>query len=143
MMVTPPTAAQVTAHLGWPSATLPAETTAAVTSAITVASMAARAYTRGRGFATVEDTPKVADDVHSVIVMTAARILANPTNSRRIESGSFNAAPGIFEGWTLAELAILNRYRRRANALAVNEALPAWLLAPEPPNYVELYEHGA
>lgn len=68
----------------------------------------ARAYTRGKGF----QDGSVAEDIAAVITTATARLVANPeqvhyaVGSARI-SGSFN-------GWTLAETFVLNRYRKRA-----------------------------
>lgn len=54
--------------------------------------------------------------IESVILTVAARLQANPGQiTRRDQAGSFSThrGPG-FNGFTLAELAILNRYRKRA-----------------------------
>lgn len=69
----------------------------------------AQAYTRGKGF----QGGTVAEDIAAVITTATARLVANPeqlhyaVGSARI-SGSFN-------GWTLAETFVLNRYRKRAS----------------------------
>jgi hypothetical protein len=77
--------------------------------------MAARAYTRGRGFEKgSQNVWTCEEDLAAVIVPAAARSLNNPTQDRRIEAGSFSSVPGSFPGWSLAELGILNAYRRRA-----------------------------
>lgn len=76
--------------------------------------MAAKAYTRGKGFGfDPYAEPYCAPDIAAVIVSTSARLASNPTGAKRIEAGSFHTVPGTFEGWTLAELAILQCYRRR------------------------------
>jgi hypothetical protein len=49
-----------------------------------------------------------------VITSAAARSLNNPTHDRRIEAGSYNAAPGSAASWSLLESYVLNGYRRRA-----------------------------
>ncbi|WP_347957093.1 hypothetical protein [Gordonia aichiensis] len=72
----------------------------------------ARAYTRGRGFD--DDGPY--DDVGAVITTASARLMTNPGQL----AGDRSAGPysesvrGGFTGWTLAELFVLNRYRRKA-----------------------------
>ncbi|MDP9498112.1 MAG: hypothetical protein M3P46_10755 [Actinomycetota bacterium] len=83
-----------------------------------------RAYTRGRGFAagtttaTVNGTPvtvhSMEADLAAVIVSAAARLYSNPELTVRVEAGSHSEVPGTFRGWTLPELAVLHRYRRRA-----------------------------
>jgi hypothetical protein len=107
-----PTATEVVNFIGWPAST-PEESKASVEEAVTVAAMAAQAYTRGKGFD--QYAPFCAPDIAAVITSTAARLASNPTNAKRIEVGSFNTLPGTFDGWTLAELAILHNYRRRTS----------------------------
>lgn len=67
-----------------------------------------RAYTRGRGFADGEPN----DELAAVVTTAAARMVANP---EQIQSkvGSVEIRGG-FQGWTLAETFVLNRYRRTA-----------------------------
>jgi hypothetical protein len=67
-----------------------------------------RGYTRGRGF--VGDRP--ADPLLVVIVAAAARLVANPTQLNFYQTGDYSERPAILNGWTLPELAVLNRYRR-------------------------------
>lgn len=69
------------------------------------------AYTRGRGF-----DPDVADDIAAVIITATARLLANPNQlAADTTAGPYSTSVrGGFTGWTLAELFVLNRYRRRA-----------------------------
>ena len=67
----------------------------------------ARAYTRDNGF-----TPDPADDIAAVITTATARLVANPEQIATT-TGSV-AVNGGFTGWTLAELFVLNRYRKRA-----------------------------
>jgi hypothetical protein len=73
----------------------------------------ARAYTRGRGF---DDDGDPNEDVAAVIYTAAARFISNPKQT----SMSVTAGPYVldqrsfFTGWTLAELFVLNRYRKRA-----------------------------
>lgn len=74
--------------------------------------MAVHAYTRGIGFS---DTGTPSDEIEAVIISSAARSIQNPTHDRQRTVGPFTSSPGAFRGWTLAELAILNRYRKRAH----------------------------
>lgn len=67
-----------------------------------------KGWTRGRGF-----TPDPADDLAAVIVTATARLLSNPAQYRREEIDGYSVAGG-FDGFTLPETLILNRYRRRA-----------------------------
>lgn len=68
------------------------------------------AYTRGRGF--TDGVP--ADDLVAVIVTSAARLVQNPTLTTSETVGGFSQRPGVLDGWTLPELAVLHRYRRRS-----------------------------
>ena len=56
------------------------------------------------------------EGVFEVILTVAARILANPGQiSRRDAVGVVSIQRGVgFQGFTLVELAVLNRYRKRA-----------------------------
>ncbi len=67
-----------------------------------------RSYTRGNGF--VADVPN--GDVAAVIVTATARLVTNPTSERRQQIGDYGRTPHV-DGWTLPELAVLHRYRRR------------------------------
>lgn len=70
-------------------------------------------YTRGNH---ANATGELRNGISSVILTVAARLQANPGQiTRRDQAGSFSThrGPG-FNGFTLAELAILNRYRKRA-----------------------------
>lgn len=68
----------------------------------------ARAYTRGRGF--TEDG--AAEDIGAVITTATARLMAHPTQLEQRVGETFTRQG--FSGWTLAELGVLNAYRRRA-----------------------------
>lgn len=68
----------------------------------------ARAYTRGNGFTGAEPN----DEITAVITTATARLVANPEQINTT-TGSVAVAGG-FSGWTLAELFVLNRYRRKA-----------------------------
>ncbi|MGO2166668.1 hypothetical protein [Corynebacterium casei] len=67
------------------------------------------AYTRGRGFAGGEpDGP-----LRAVIITAAARLVPNPEQMKRYQTGDYAETPAILDGFTLPELAILHRYRKR------------------------------
>lgn len=72
-------------------------------------------YTRGRGFPAFGVAP--AEPVlQNVIVSAVGRLLANPDQVKQYQVGDYMERGAVLNGWTLAELAILNRYRRRAGA---------------------------
>ena len=68
-----------------------------------------RAYVRGNGFAAGYPSP----DLEAVIISAAARSAVNPTGAARLSFGELRTEPGIYNGFTLPELAILHSYRRR------------------------------
>lgn len=69
----------------------------------------ARAYTRGKGFdATGEPNAELA----AVIVTATARLVTNPTADRREQLGEYGRTPHE-AGWSLPELDVLHRYRKR------------------------------
>jgi len=67
-----------------------------------------RAYTRDRGFTAGEPNANLA----AVITIAAARLAANP-EQLAMDAGS-ESIRGGFHGWTLAERAVLDRYRVKA-----------------------------
>lgn len=69
-----------------------------------------KAYTRGQGFAENGD---VNDDLAAVVVTASARLLASPALVSRREVGSFSLLFTPFNGFTIAELIVLNRHRQR------------------------------
>jgi len=73
-----------------------------------------RSYTRGVGFDLVTGEPVA--DLGAVILLVASRLYDNPDQRRAETLGaySFTSALAGFQGYTLAELAVLHRYRRRA-----------------------------
>jgi hypothetical protein len=75
--------------------------------AVIVTAMA-RSYTRGQGFTGSEP----ADDIAAVITTATARLVANP-EQLSTDVGSVSIRGG-WQGWNVAELATLNRYRVRA-----------------------------
>lgn len=67
-----------------------------------------RGYTRGRGFTGyVPEYP-----LRSVIVAAGARLVVNPEQVRQYSTGDYSETSPIFQGYTLAELGTLRRYRR-------------------------------
>ncbi|MGA4670439.1 hypothetical protein ACPCG0_11700 [Propionibacteriaceae bacterium Y1923] len=81
--------------------------------AVQVITAMVKAYTRGNGFDAFGTVPN--PDLSAVITMASARLAANPGQLRRTDtSGPFTQVLDGFQGWTLAELAVLNRYRERA-----------------------------
>lgn len=70
-------------------------------------------YTRGND---VNSFDEYRPGVREVILTVAARILANPGGvSVRVTAGGVTVSRGAgFSGYTLAEQAVLNRYRKRA-----------------------------
>ncbi|MGV9792398.1 hypothetical protein [Gordonia sp. NPDC003422] len=78
--------------------------------AITIATAQVRGYTRGRGFSGDQPDP----ELDTVILTSAARLAANPENLRSEKIGEYEVQRQVIDGWTLPELAILNRHRRRA-----------------------------
>lgn len=70
-----------------------------------------KAYVRDNGFDPIEGP---GDDLAAVIVSSAARSASNPTLATSVGVDDAQVRPGTFHGWTLAELSILHRYRRRA-----------------------------
>lgn len=80
--------------------------------AISVITVMAKAYTRGNGF----DGGEPNDEIAAVITTAAARLAANPEQIPVDNTaGPFSQSlRGAFQGWSLAELAVLNRYRVRA-----------------------------
>ena len=75
---------------------------------VTIITAMARAYTRGNGFTDAEPN----DEITAVITTATARLIANP-EQLATTTGSVTVNSG-FVGWSLAELFVLNRYRKRA-----------------------------
>ncbi|WP_379603661.1 hypothetical protein [Quadrisphaera sp. GCM10027208] len=71
-----------------------------------------KAYTRDAGFDPATGEPS--DDLAAVIVSSTSRACMNPSHTVEENVGPFSVRYGTFAGWTLPELAILHRYRRRA-----------------------------
>lgn len=69
----------------------------------------AKAYTRGRGFTESEPNEEIA----AVIATASARLAANGEQlaSKKVDTVEYQYSLASTFGWTLAELAVLNRYR--------------------------------
>lgn len=78
---------------------------------LTTATAMVAAYVRDNGF---DELGIPGDDLAAVIVSCAARGYANPTHDTLTAVDDAQSRPGTFKGWTLPELAVLHRYRRRA-----------------------------
>lgn len=102
-----PTATDVAAFLGKPG---DAAVVALATTHLPTITQMVRAYVRDKGFTGNEP----GDDLAAVIVSSCARLVSNPEHTISQDVGPFSIRPGIFNGWTLPELAILHRYRKRA-----------------------------
>lgn len=82
-----------------------------LTEAVIAVTVMAKAYTRDRGF--TEDEPD--DDVAAVIVTSTIRLASNPQGLQSEDiAGEYSAGRVPFNGWSLAELAVLNRHRQKA-----------------------------
>lgn len=83
------------------------------TTAIATADALIGGYCRG---CHVDRAGDYRDGIKAVVVTVGARIAANPAQvTIRDSAGPFTRARGQgFSGFTLAELAVLNRYRKRA-----------------------------
>lgn len=73
----------------------------------------AKAYTRGRGF-DAQGEPN--EEIAAVITTASARLGSNTaqTSTSRTDGEVTREQRSWFTGWTLAELMVLNRYRKRA-----------------------------
>lgn len=100
-------AEQVAAFLGKPD---DAATIATAEQAVPVVTVMVKAYVRGGP----DWEPN--DELDAVIVTASARMVSNPSGlPMDFTTGSFaHSIRGAFQGWTLAELFVLNRYRKRA-----------------------------
>ena len=75
---------------------------------VTIITAMARSYTRGNGFTAAGG---VNEDIAAVITTATARLVANPEQLRVTIGG---VQTDGFQGWTLPELFVLNRYRVRS-----------------------------
>lgn len=80
-----------------------------VATVVPLVTVMARAYTRGRGFEDGEANGELA----AVITTASARLAANPTGlmSKRVDDVEYRYSLASSFSWTLAEQAVLNRYR--------------------------------
>lgn len=69
-----------------------------------------KGYKRGRGFLLEADG--VEDDIRAVIITATARLATNPSQVEREQADGWSAV-GSFNGFTLPELFVLYKYRRR------------------------------
>jgi hypothetical protein len=79
---------------------------------IPIVTTMAKSYTRGRGF----DGDEPNEELAAVITTAAVRLLSNPRQlgvRDKVDNVEREYRSG-FNGWTLAEQAVLNRYRVRA-----------------------------
>lgn len=83
------------------------------TTALTTAEALIAGYCRG---CHVDRAGEYRDGIKAVVITVGARIAANPAQvTVRDTAGEFSRSRGAgFSGFTLAELAVLNRYRKRA-----------------------------
>lgn len=81
-------------------------------SALQIAESMVNVFTRGRH---KDRDGKFRDGIEDVITTAAARILANPEQIEvREQAGPYSMYRGVgFQGFSLAELQVLNRYRKR------------------------------
>lgn len=100
-------AANVAAFLGRPG---DVETIALATVHVGIVTGYVYGYTRGRGF-TESGVPK--PDLSGVITAATARLTSNPEQVSYYATGDYSERPAVLAGWTLPELAVLHRYRRR------------------------------
>lgn len=100
-------AEQVAAFLGNPE---DAAILATASQAIPIVTTMVKAYVRGGEYWEAND------ELEAVIVTASARMVSNPSGLSHDETaGPFTRSiRGAFQGWTLAELFVLNRYRKRA-----------------------------
>ena len=104
-----PTAHDVAAYLGREADDKFMEITEAH---LPVVTQMIRAYTRDGGFDATTGDRRV--DVAAVILSVCARTVSNPVMVRSESIDDFSVDRTVVLGWTLAELAVLNRHRKRA-----------------------------
>ena len=88
-----------------------AATVALATEHLPVVTVMVKAYVRSNGF---DELGEPADDLALIIVSSCARLVVNPEHTVSQELGTFSIRQAVFNGWTLPELAVLHRYRKRA-----------------------------
>ncbi|HNM86557.1 MAG TPA: hypothetical protein PKI77_18805 [Mycobacterium sp.] len=80
-----------------------------VATVVPIVTTMAKAYTRGRGF--TDNDPN--EEIAAVIATASARLAANGEQlaGKRVDDVEVRYSLASTFGWTLAELAVLNRYR--------------------------------
>lgn len=83
------------------------------TAVLAIITAMASSYTRGQGF-TAAGMPN--DEIRAVILTASARLISNATGLTfsEVEGPSQIEYTSAFSGWTVGELFVLNRFRRRA-----------------------------
>ena len=89
-------------------------TNAELTELIRRATALVRTYTRGAGFDAEHDALEA--DLAAVIVASVARVVLNPERALALSGPRLTGTPGTFGEWTLVELEVLARYRRRQSS---------------------------
>ncbi|MCB0924862.1 MAG: hypothetical protein KDB50_10040 [Mycobacterium sp.] len=92
-----------------PAATVTSLQAGDVATVVPIVTVMAKAYTRGRGFEDGEPNEELA----AVIATASARLAGNPTGlaAKRIDDVEYRYSLASTFAWTLAEQAVLNRYR--------------------------------
>ena len=103
-----PDASDVAAFLGRSG---DAATVDRATQHLPVVTAMVKAYVRSNGF---DELGEPADDLALIVVSSCARLVANPEHTIEQTTGPFSIRHAVFNGWTLPELAVLHRYRKRA-----------------------------
>lgn len=78
---------------------------------VAIVAALASSYTRGVGF---DEEGEPAEDLAAVITTATARLANKPDQVPNEEVGPFKVSAASFTGWSLPELVVLNRYRKRA-----------------------------
>ena len=79
---------------------------------VVVVSEMVKAYTRGKGF-DLGLNPNAA--LAAAIISATARLSSNPDGTITVSVDDYQTRKTVFEGFTIAEHLILNRYRRKAS----------------------------
>lgn len=105
---THPLARRLVAYVGRPG---DSEALALANAQLPIVEAFVHGYVRGRGFY-ADGTPM--PPLQAVIVSAAARLLSNPEQVTWYAIGDYSERPRVLEGYTLAEIGVLHRYRKRA-----------------------------
>ena len=71
-------------------------------------------YVNGHGFTEKEWGTVPNRQLEAVIVSAVSRLVVNPEQMQTFTAGDYTERPALLQGFTLAELSVLNRYRRRS-----------------------------